>query len=67
MKIFVAIAFLLIIASLGSALFYLMRDKGQSNNTVKALALRVGLSIALFISLLIAHWLGWIETSGLRY
>jgi hypothetical protein len=44
-----------------------MRDKGQSNNTVKALALRVGLSIALFISLLIAHWLGWIETSGLRY
>jgi hypothetical protein len=67
MKIFVAIAFLLIIASLGSALFYLMRDKGQSNNTVKALALRVGLSVALFISLLIAHWLGWIETSGLRY
>ena len=67
MKIFVAIAFLLIIASLGSALFYLMRYKGQSNNTVKALALRVGLSIALFISLLIAHWLGWIETSGLRY
>jgi Protein of unknown function (DUF2909). len=59
--------FLLIIASLGSALFYLMRDKGQSNNTVKALALRVGLSVALFISLLIAHWLGWIETSGLRY
>ena len=67
MKIFVAIAFVLIVASLGSALFYLMRDKGQSNNTVKALALRVGLSIALFISLLIAHWLGWIETSGLRY
>ena len=67
MKIFVAIAFLLIIASLGSALFFLMRDKGQSNNTVKALALRVGLSIALFISLLIAHWLGWIDTSGLRY
>ena len=67
MKIFVAIAFLLIIASLGSALFYLMRDKGQSNNTVKALAQRVGLSVALFISLLIAHWLGWIETSGLRY
>jgi hypothetical protein len=67
MKIFVAIAFVLIVASLGSALFYLMRDKGQSNNTVKALALRVGLSIALFISLLIAHWLGWVETSGLRY
>lgn len=67
MKIYVAIAFALIIASLGSALFYLMRDKGQSNNTVKALAIRVGLSVALFISLLVAHWLGWIETTGLRY
>ncbi len=67
MKIFVAVAFMLIIASLGSALFYLMRDKGQSNNTVKALAIRVGLSVALFISLLIAHWLGWIESTGLRY
>jgi hypothetical protein len=67
MKIFVAIAFVLIIASLGSALFYLMRDKGQSNNTVRALAIRVGLSVALFISLLIAHWLGWVETTGLRY
>ena len=67
MKIYVAIAFALIITSLGSALFYLMRDKGQSNNTVKALAIRVGLSVALFISLLIAHWLGWIESTGLRY
>lgn len=67
MKLYVAIAFALIIASLGSALFYLMRDKGQSNNTVKALAIRVGLSVALFISLLVAHWLGWIETTGLRY
>lgn len=67
MKIYVAIAFALIITSLGSALFYLMRDKGQSNNTVKALAIRVGLSVTLFISLLVAHWLGWIESTGLRY
>ena len=67
MKIYVAIAFVLIITSLGSALFYLMRDKGQNNNTVKALAIRVGLSVALFISLLVAHWLGWIESTGLRY
>ncbi|MDP4800647.1 MAG: twin transmembrane helix small protein, partial [Burkholderiaceae bacterium] len=61
-KLFIALAFLGIIGSLGSALFYLMRDKGQSNKTVKALAIRVGLSIFLFISILIAHQLGWIET-----
>jgi hypothetical protein len=42
MKILVAIAFILILGSLGSALFFLMRDKGKSNRTVQALALRVG-------------------------
>ena len=54
MKILVAIAFVLILASLGSALVFLMKDKGKSNRTVKALAFRVGFSIALFILILIA-------------
>ena len=67
MKIFVAIAFILIIASLGSALIFLMRDKGQSNRTVYALALRVGFSILLFALLLIAHRLGWIQPTGIVY
>jgi len=66
MKIAIAVAFLLILASLGSALVYLMRDKGQSNRTVTALAIRVGLSILLFLSLLLAHRLGLIESTGIR-
>lgn len=66
MKIVVAIAFILILASLGSALVFLMRDKGKSNRTVQALALRVGFSIALFILILVAHHLGWIQPTGLR-
>ncbi|WP_019142062.1 twin transmembrane helix small protein [Noviherbaspirillum massiliense] len=66
MKILVAIAFVLILSSLGSALFFLMKDKGKSNRTVKALALRVGFSIALFVLLLIAYSLGWIEPTGIR-
>jgi hypothetical protein len=66
MKIIVAIAFILIIGSLGSALFFLMRDKGQSNRTVQALALRVGLSIVLFALILIAYKLGWIAPTGIR-
>ena len=66
MKIFVAIAFILIIASLGSALFFLMRDKGKSNRTVQALATRVGLSIALFLFLLFANYMGWISPTGIR-
>ena len=66
MKIFVAIAFILILASLGSALFFLMRDKGRTNRTVHALAMRVGLSIALFLCLLAAYQMGWIAPTGLR-
>ena len=66
MKIIVAIAFILIIASLGSALLFMMKDKGKSNRTVKALALRVGFSIALFILILVAHQLGWIQPTGIR-
>jgi hypothetical protein len=67
MKILVAIAFLLIIASLGSALVFLMRDKGKSNRTVQALAVRVGFSILLFIFILIANRLGWIQPTGISY
>ena len=66
MKILVAIAFVLIIGSLGSALFYLMRDKGASNRTVNALAVRVGLSICLFLILLASYKMGWIAPTGIR-
>ncbi|MET0964381.1 MAG: twin transmembrane helix small protein [Noviherbaspirillum sp.] len=65
MKIIVAIGFILIIASLGSALFFLMKDKGASNRTVHALALRVGLSITLFILLLLAYRMGYIQPTGI--
>ena len=66
MKIAVAIAFILIIGSLASALFFLMRDKGKSNNTVRALAVRVGLSITLFLLILLAYKLGYIHPTGIR-
>jgi len=66
MKIFVVIAFILIIGSLGSALFFLMKDKGKSDRTVKALAMRVGFSIALFLLVLLAYRLGYIQPTGIR-
>jgi len=67
MRILIALAFALILISLGSALFYLMRDRGTSNKTVRALALRVGLSIALFLFLIVAGQMGWIQSTGIRY
>lgn len=67
MKILVGIAFTLIIGSLASALVFLMRDKGRSNRTVQALAFRVGFSILLFVLILVAHKLGWIQPTGIAY
>lgn len=65
LKIVVIIAFVLIIASLGSALVFLMKDRGKSDRTLHALALRVGLSVALFLFLLLAYQLGWIQPTGI--
>jgi hypothetical protein len=66
MRIIVILAFIGILGSLASALFYLMRDKGGSSKTVNALTLRIGLSVALFLFLLFAHWMGWGETTGIQ-
>ncbi|RZA30512.1 MAG: DUF2909 domain-containing protein [Proteobacteria bacterium] len=44
---------------------FLMKDKGASNRTVHALAFRVGFSIALFVLLLIAYRLGYIQPTGI--
>ncbi len=65
MKWVVLIAFVMIIGSLGSALFFMIRDKGQTGNTFKFLALRVGFSILLFALILISYKMGWIETTGI--
>ncbi len=65
MKWLVLLAFIGIIGSLASALFFMMRDKGKTKNMVKALGIRVGLSIALFLCILFSYWMGWIQTTGI--
>lgn len=61
MKIFIALAFVGILVSLGSALVFLMRDRGTTNRTVNALTVRVGLSIALLLFIWFSYYMGWIE------
>lgn len=50
-----------ILFALGSALYYLVSDKSNSVRVVKALSWRIGLSLLLFIFLIIAFALGWIK------
>ncbi|EGF33341.1 putative transmembrane protein [Oxalobacteraceae bacterium IMCC9480] len=66
MKILIAIGFILIIGSLGSAFVFLMKDKGKTNRTVYALAMRVGFSIAMFVMLLVSYKMGWIQPTGIH-
>lgn len=65
MKIFVVAILVLILASLGSALFYLVRDKGSTDRTVKALTVRVALSISLFLLLMAGYYFGFIPNHRL--
>ncbi len=65
MKIIVILILLVIVGSLASALFYLMRDKAGSERTVKALTIRIGLSVSLFLLLLLGYYLGLIPQQGL--
>ncbi|MCU0896880.1 MAG: twin transmembrane helix small protein [Burkholderiales bacterium] len=61
MRIVIVLFVALILLSLGSALVYLIRDKGGSNRAVKALTIRVGLSIALFLFLMAGYYFGFLQ------
>jgi hypothetical protein len=66
MKWIIPVVLLMIVASLGSALYYMMKDRGNSSRMVRSLMLRIGLSLALFIGILIAYHFGLIEATGIK-
>ena len=61
MKIIVLIFIVLIVTSLGSALYFLIKDKGTSTRTAKALTWRVAFSITLFMLLMLSYHFGLIS------
>jgi hypothetical protein len=61
MKLFIGVAFVGILSSLGFALAFLLRDKGTTNRTVNALTVRVALSVTLLVIIWFSWWMGWIE------
>ncbi len=63
-KIFIIVMLLLIIGSLFSALALLYKDNGSGERTVKALTVRISLSIALFIFLMLGFYFGLIPARG---
>ncbi|MBN9226866.1 MULTISPECIES: twin transmembrane helix small protein [Legionella] len=64
-KIIIIFAMIIIAASLASGLIFLIRDSGNSKRTIKALTIRISISVGLFIFLLIAFKLGLIKPHGI--
>ncbi len=66
MRIVALLFIFLILASLASALYYLIKDKGQSDRTVRMLTVRIGLSLTLFLLVMGGYYFGLIPQTGLR-
>lgn len=62
MKIIVILFIVMILASLGSALYFMVKDKGASERTARALTWRVVLSVTLFALLMLSFHFGIITT-----
>jgi cytochrome bd-type quinol oxidase subunit 2 len=60
-KLVVILLLVAILASLFSGLYFLNRDKGDSRRTLRALTLRIALSVLLFLVLLAGWWTGAIQ------
>jgi hypothetical protein len=65
LKILIIVFLVAIVASLGNALFHLSSGKGDSKKMARALTIRVGLSVVLFILIMIAWYVGLMTPHGL--
>jgi hypothetical protein len=69
MKVVIVLMLLAVLAALASAGGLMLRKGRQPNakdtGMARALAVRVGLSIALFVVILLAWHFGWIRPTGI--
>ena len=69
MKTVIVITLVLVLVSLGGAGLFMLRKGGNTltrdSRMARALAWRVGLSVALFVFILLSWWMGWVQPTGL--
>ena len=69
MKLVIVLFLAAIVAALASAgVLMLRRDRARDPHGTRmahALAVRVGLSVAIFLLVLFAYWMGWIQPTGI--
>jgi hypothetical protein len=65
MKTLILLVLAFIIYNLGLAMYYMIKDKGQGKNTVRFLTARIAVSFALFILIIIALKMGWLQAHSI--
>ncbi|MBS0433444.1 MAG: DUF2909 domain-containing protein, partial [Proteobacteria bacterium] len=69
MKILMALAFVGILGALASAGVFMLREgrdgKPRSGSMMRALAVRVAISVALFAFVMLSWYMGWIQPKGI--
>jgi len=60
-KIVIVVFLLVIVYTLISSFWFMIRDKGEGTRTVRRLTWRVGLSVLLFALLYLAFLAGWVQ------
>jgi hypothetical protein len=63
-KAVIVVFLLIILYSLGSSFYFMLKDKGEGDRAVKRLSWRIALSIFLLLLFYVMVQLGWIELSG---
>jgi hypothetical protein len=64
MKIVIILLLLATVASLFSGLYFVGKDRGTTDRAVKALTVRIVLSLGIFSLLMASHYFGWLGPAG---
>ena len=64
-KVIIVVLLLLIVLSLGAGMVTLIKDRNDSNRTVKFLTLRIALSVVAFLFIAFSFYMGWIQPHGI--
>jgi flagellar basal body-associated protein FliL len=70
MKVLMVVMLVAVLAALASAGLFMLRknddsEDRRSSRMARALAVRVGLSVALFLFILLSWYMGWVKPGGL--
>ena len=65
MKTIIVLAIIGILAALAAAGFFMLRNKRGPRNMARALTVRIGVSVALFLFILLSWYMGWVRPTGI--